>query len=153
MASRELDDVRLAPKRAKPVPTTRFAAVYLLLVVAAYAAPTTVFGETVTSEGTASVWVRIKRAGDACVTGATDTCKVGQLCFGAITVTGGAAKVLYEALKVHGIKHTGCCGDYVGTQTDSMTCYQDEQNKTYTCQIGYDGLSNKIIAAPACQSE
>jgi hypothetical protein len=101
--------------------------------------------------GTVSVSTTIKRAGESCETGATAKCKVGQLCFANITISGPAAKTLYDALRIHGIKSEDCCGEYVGTQTDSMRCVGVDGS--YTCFIGYDGPSNKISSPQSCQPE
>lgn len=108
------------------------------------------FAENVTALGTATVTTTIKRELSDCEL--IDKCEVGRPCFSNITIEGQSAKQLYDGLKLHGTKYNDAfASDYVGTQSDDLTCWND--GGKYTCYIGYDGAKNEISDSPFCDPE
>jgi hypothetical protein len=104
-----------------------------------------------TYPGTASTLTVVKRKGVECPTRITDHCKVGETCFGTISIEGDAAKQLYLMLRKHGTKSNEMVGDYVATTSEAMTCA--ETDGKYYCDIGYDAISNKLTVAESCEGE
>lgn len=108
--------------------------------------------ETFVFEGISLAEVVIKREGEFCETGAADKCKSNQTCFVNVFIRGEAAKGLYNALRLHGPKTWDGSGlEYVGTVSDSLTCYSSA-DKAYYCSFGYDGTSNQLTATKTCRS-
>ena len=68
-------------------------------------------GESRSFPGTVEITTESKRAGEECETGAKAECKVGDLCYANLMIQGEAARVLYEALKIHGAP-SGAIGDF-----------------------------------------
>lgn len=109
------------------------------------------FAETIQAQGTVSTYSEVKRAGEDCETGATAACKIGAPCFARIVIEGEAAHTLYDAMKLHAPRLNGAFGGYYGTQTDAMTCW--ENNGAYSCDMGYDAVANIWSEAKWCQYE
>lgn len=110
--------------------------------------------EQVTKEGDkgdVTVTTTIKRDGESCETGATDTCDVGKPCFTNIEITGEPARQLYLTLKERGVKIMDCCGEYVGTESDSIICWGGSHH--FRCTIGYSSARNEISRPVSCQHE
>lgn len=125
----------------------------LVLFLAVLLSPTLlVHSEIIASEGTAKTYVDIKGAGYECQAAADDMCKPGLPCFVRIYVEGKAARVLYEAMKLHRAKideYSG--GEYFGTQADAMTCYEIDGD--YSCNIGYDAVANVLTKIEISECE
>lgn len=108
--------------------------------------------ETFLFDGTSSAEVVIKREGEYCETGVAEKCKSNQPCFINMFIRGEAAKALYDALKMHGIKTWhGFELEYVGTASNRLTCYGSERSD-YFCSFGYDAMSNQLSETKTCRS-
>lgn len=86
------------------------------------------------SKGGVAVDTIIKKPDKECPTGITKKCVPDQPCVTNIEISGEAAKQLWMLLQLHGTKTTDPLGDYVGTNTGALTCW--ENKGTYNCTIG-----------------
>lgn len=120
-------------------------------LIALLAMTTVTAGEEIRKEGQVTVSTMIRRDGETCDTGATDKCEVGKPCFTNVEITGEPARQLYLTLKEHGVKVMECCGEYVGTETDSIICWGGSHD--FRCSIGYSSLTNEITSPQSCQYE
>lgn len=112
---------------------------------------TITFGEEVKKEGQVTVTTTIRRDGEHCDTGATDKCEIGKPCFTNVEITGEPAKQLYLTLKERGVKIMECCGEYVGTEDDTIVCWGGSHD--FRCTIGYSSVSNETTPPQSCQYE
>lgn len=121
-----------------------------LVAMASVTAPA--FGETSSADGKATAYSHVMRPGEECETGAAETCKPGLPCFARIVIEGQAARLLYDAMKLHPRKFQDADSSYYfGTQTDAMTCW--ETNGVYSCDFGYDAVANVLSQGKSCQFE
>lgn len=107
--------------------------------------------EEIKREGPVTVTTTIKRDGEHCDTGATDKCEIGTPCFTNVEITGDPAEQLYLTLKERGVKVMECCGEYVGTEDDTIICWGGSHD--FRCTIGYSSVSNEITPPQSCQYE
>jgi hypothetical protein len=112
-------------------------------VVALILGSHSVQAEILSSEGESEADLVRKGKGYECETAGLSNCKLGQICYGKIEITGEAARVLYEAMRPHGTKIDDFSQDqYVGTRTDALTCWAIAGE--YGCAVGYDALTNTL---------
>lgn len=121
------------------------------VLISLLAMTTMAAGEEIRKEGQVTVSTTIKRDGETCDTGATDKCELGKPCFTNVEITGEPARQLYMTLKERGVKVMDCCGEYVGTETDSIICWGGSHD--FRCSIGYSSLTNEITSPQSCQYE
>jgi hypothetical protein len=94
-----------------------------------------------TSEGKAETYVEVRTGIEYCGREASPECPLA--CFVVIKLEGQAAPAIYDAMKVHGTKIDDFSGNpYVGTQSDALACH--EEDGQYSCQIGYNVLTNVL---------
>jgi hypothetical protein len=95
------------------------------------------------TEGRAEIYVEVRSGTEVCGAAASPSCRLGQACFVTIYFEGQAAQALYEVMRPHGSKMDVFSGNqYLGTQPDGLACFEDAG--AYSCQIGYDAVSNKL---------
>lgn len=130
----------------------------LLILAACAAAPALGVGPAAAEQvekageaGDVKVTTTIRRDGEACETGATEECEVGKPCFTNIEITGEPARQLYLTLKERGVKVMDCCGEYVGTESDSVICWGGSHH--FRCTIGYSSVRNEVSRPASCQFE
>ena len=119
--------------------------------IALLMSPSIGVAEELSSSGTVSANTLIKRSSENCETGLLNKCAEGEACFVNIEIKGEAAHSLYNSLRQNGIKSDDATGEYVGTKTDAMTCYESGGN--YTCVIGYSSATNGLVHASGCEYE